>query len=489
MNFVKPANSAFGASVEQHLTQVRPPRKWPISYRSVSLLAIGGDVAIILISGVGSGFFYNLEAFGISGDLIRYFGSSAIVAALFISLMKGRDLYIPAELLSLRTQAFSAITAWISVFLFLFGAAFALKVGEQFSRGAIFSFATVGLGLLLMQRLLLRGVLTRGLAHQKFSGRNAILIADNASGGGPELVHNLIKHGFQLDHQFTLPVYPHNSKTLENFIASVVAYVRGSKVDEIIVGVDADRWDDLKTLLSGLRVLPLPVSLIPVGMASDVLSRPTHIMGDTICIELHRGPLGAFERGVKRSIDVLSAVAGLLLFLPLLTIVAVLIKLDSHGPVLFRQRRCGFNGRQFQILKFRTMSVLEDGTSVCQAAESDTRVTRLGKWLRRTSIDELPQLLNVLNGTMSLVGPRPHAVAHDNHFDKVVRNYAFRHHVKPGLTGWAQVNGQRGPTPTTADIQRRVQFDLWYIDNWSFRLDILIIIKTILEVMRSRNAY
>jgi Undecaprenyl-phosphate glucose phosphotransferase len=488
MNFARPASSVIGATA-QPLTSLRPARKWPISYRSVSLLAIGCDVAIILICGVASGILYNLEAFGVSGDLFRYFGSAAVVAALFISLMKGRDLYSPAELLGLRTQVFSAITAWISVFLFLFGAAFALKVGDQFSRGAVFSFATVGLGLLLVQRVLYRKFLIHGLADQKFTGRNAILIADDASSGGGELLHTLIKHGFQLEQQFMLPVLTHNSKKLENFISDVVAYVRGSDVEEIIVGVDAERWGDLKKLLAGLRVLPLPVSLIPTGMASDVLSYPTHVMGDTLCIELHRGPLGAFERAVKRSIDVISAVAGLLLFLPLLTIVAVLIKLDSPGPVLFRQRRCGFNGRQFQIFKFRSMTVLEDGPTVCQASESDIRVTRLGKWLRRTSIDELPQLLNVLNGTMSLVGPRPHAVAHDNHFDKVVSNYAFRHHVKPGLTGWAQVHGHRGPTPTVADIQRRVQFDLWYIDNWRLRLDLLIIVKTIVELMRSRNAY
>jgi putative colanic acid biosynthesis UDP-glucose lipid carrier transferase len=488
MNFVKPASSVFGAPAES-LTSLRPARKWPISYRSVSLLAIGCDVAIILICGVASGILYNLEAFGASGDLVRYFGSAAVVAALFISLMKGRDLYSPAELLALRTQVFSAIAAWVSVFLFLFGAAFALKVGDQFSRGAVFSFATVGLGLLLVQRVMFRKFLIRGLANHKFTGRNAVLIADDTSGDRGKLLHTLIKHGFQLEQQFTLPVLPKNSKKLENFISDVVEYVRGSDVEEIIVGVDAERWGDLNKLLAGLRVLPLPVSLIPVGMASDVLGYPTRVMGDTLCIELHRGPLGAFERGVKRSIDVLSAVAGLLLFLPLLTIVAVLIKLDSPGPVLFRQRRCGFNGRPFQILKFRTMSVLEDGPLVCQAEESDIRVTRLGKWLRRTSIDELPQLLNVLNGSMSLVGPRPHAVAHDNHFDKVVSNYAFRHHVKPGLTGWAQVHGHRGPTPTVADIQRRVQFDLWYIDNWSLRLDLLIIVKTIAEVMRSRNAY
>ena len=135
------------------------------------------------------------------------------------------------------------------------------------------------------------------------------------------------------------------------------------------------------------------------------------------------------------------------------------------------------------------MSVLEDGSVINQATQFDDRVTRLGKRLRRVSIDELPQLLNILNGSMSLVGPRPHAVAHDNHFDKIVGNYAFRHHVKPGLTGWAQVNGHRGATPTAAEIRHRVEFDLWYIDHWSLRLDIFIIFRTFLEVMRGRNAY
>ena len=212
-------------------------------------------------------------------------------------------------------------------------------------------------------------------------------------------------------------------------------------------------------------------------------------MDNSVCIELHRGPLDPFERGLKRSIDLLSAIAALVLLLPLLAVTAVLIKLNSPGPILFRQRRLGFNGRPFHIIKFRTMSVLEDGPSICQATKSDCRVTRLGRWLRRTSIDELPQLLNVLSGSMSLVGPRPHAVAHDNHFNKVVRNYAFRQHVKPGITGWAQIHGQRGPTPTVADIQRRVEYDLWYIDNWSVRLDILIIFRTSLELMRGRNAY
>ena len=135
------------------------------------------------------------------------------------------------------------------------------------------------------------------------------------------------------------------------------------------------------------------------------------------------------------------------------------------------------------------MSVLEDGPSVMQARLADERMTRLGALLRRTSIDELPQLLNILEGNMSLVGPRPHALAHDNQFDKVVRNYAFRRRVKPGLTGWAQVNGCRGPTPTAASIESRVEHDLWYIDNWSLRLDLAILLQTPLEILYGRNAY
>src|SRR5262249_13816038 len=225
------------------------------------------------------------------------------------------------------------------------------------------------------------------------------------------------------------------------------------------------------------------------GTAAEMLRRPSRMLGGSICIEGQREPLDALECAVKRLIDGIGAATGLILLFPLLLITAIIIKLDSPGPVLFRQRRCGFNGKLFQIYKFRTMSVLEDGSTVKQATQSDTRVTRVGRWLRRMSIDELPQLVNVLSGSMSLVGPRPHALAHDDYFSELLSNYAFRHHVKPGLTGWAQVNGYRGPTPTKEEVRNRVECDLWYIDNWSLRLDFWIIVRTFLEVMRARNAY
>jgi putative colanic acid biosynthesis UDP-glucose lipid carrier transferase len=217
--------------------------------------------------------------------------------------------------------------------------------------------------------------------------------------------------------------------------------------------------------------------------------QPVSAIGNATVIELQRAPLNSFERSVKRAIDIVLAGTALIALMPLLTLVAIAIKLDSPGRVIFRQTRHGFNGKPFNILKFRTMTVLEDGDSVKQTVRLDKRVTRVGLWLRRTSIDELPQLINVLNGEMSLVGPRPHAAAHDNYFDQVIANYAFRQRMKPGITGCAQVNGSRGETPTVDAMQRRVQLDIWYIENWSFQLDLVIMFRTIIEIVRGRNAY
>lgn len=487
MNFVRPG-SAFGVATEPPALQ-RPRRKWPISYNSIGLLAISCDVATILLCGVASGVLYNLAVVGIPGDAVQYFAAATVVAVLFTSLLKMRDQYNPADLLELRSQIRDVTAAWVSVFLFLFGALFTLKIGTNFSRVATFSFGVAELAILILQRLFYRFILIRGLRGEKFAGRNAVLITDSAQTTGSALTANLLRHGFHLTQQFVLPINQQHQVQQEEFIADVIQCVRGSDIEEIIVNVDLTRWGELKKLIAALRLLPLPINLIPAGVGSEILSKPSHFVGSSVCVELQRGPLTSFERGVKRSIDLVGALAGIILLLPLLTLTVILIKLDTRGPVFFYQKRCGFNGRIFHIFKFRTMTVLEDGSEIRQAEQSDDRVTRVGWWLRRTSIDELPQLLNVLNGTMSLVGPRPHAVAHDSQFDKVVSNYAFRHQLKPGLTGWAQVNGHRGPTPTLSEIQSRVEYDLWYIDNWSLRLDLMIMLRTVVEVTKGRNAY
>jgi Undecaprenyl-phosphate glucose phosphotransferase len=404
--------------------------------------------------------------------------------------MKIRGLYEPAELLDIKEQIRQTSLVWLSILLFLAGVIFSLKIGKEFSRGANISFAILGFVILVLHRSLWRYLLLRGLAEQKFSGRETVLITTGNPSTDQACIQNLVKHGFQLRHHFAFPDVMRSADRRNEAISAVLNYLRGSDIQEVVVSGDLKQWTEIRDFLSHLRVLPLPVTLIPVGAAAELLAQPSHLVGDAVCIELYRGPLSAFERKAKRAFDAVAAAAILLLLSPLLIMTAIAIKIESPGPALFRQRRRGFNGQPFRIFKFRTMSVMEDGDdSVHQAERSDGRVTLLGRWLRRTSIDELPQLLNVIDGTMSLVGPRPHAVAHDNAFDKLVSNYAFRHHVKPGLTGWAQVHGFRGPTPTVEDIKRRVDHDLWYVDNWSFTLDFMILLRTAVEVLRSRNAF
>jgi putative colanic acid biosynthesis UDP-glucose lipid carrier transferase len=190
----------------------------------------------------------------------------------------------------------------------------------------------------------------------------------------------------------------------------------------------------------------------------------------------------------KRMLDVMLALAAILVCLPLFALIALAIVLDSRGPALFHQRRVGQYGKVFNIYKFRSMHVLEDGAQVVQACQGDTRITRIGQILRVTSLDELPQLLNVLSGEMSLVGPRPHAVAHDGYYADRVTNYRLRHLVKPGITGWAQVNGARGATPELRDMQARIDLDIQYVERESLWLDLRILVRTPLEVLRHRNA-
>jgi lipopolysaccharide/colanic/teichoic acid biosynthesis glycosyltransferase len=200
-------------------------------------------------------------------------------------------------------------------------------------------------------------------------------------------------------------------------------------------------------------------------------------------------PSRPLHRAAKRVLDLLIAVPALFILSPLLIAIAILIPLDSAGPSLFRQTRLGLNGRPFGILKFRTMNVVEDDDAVVQATPNDMRVTRLGALLRKSSIDELPQLLNVIAGDMSLVGPRPHAIAHDVHYAALIPEYTLRQTVKPGITGWAQVNGYRGGTPTIDLMQSRVALDIWYAAHASVALDLLILVRTPVEVLRTRDVY
>ena len=206
----------------------------------------------------------------------------------------------------------------------------------------------------------------------------------------------------------------------------------------------------------------------------------------TETFDLSHSPVQQF---LKRTFDLAVALPLVVLLAPLMAAIALLIRLDSKGPAVFRQARLGQGGKRFEIVKFRTMTVLEDGDNVTQVRKGDARVTRVGRWLRRSSLDELPQFINVISGEMSLVGPRPHAIAHDRLYSTLIDNYQLRQIVKPGITGWAQVNGLRGETPAVEDMRDRVTLDIWYARRASFTLDLKILLRTPFEVFRQRNAY
>jgi undecaprenyl-phosphate galactose phosphotransferase/putative colanic acid biosynthesis UDP-glucose lipid carrier transferase len=268
-------------------------------------------------------------------------------------------------------------------------------------------------------------------------------------------------------------------------VAQAVAWARDLGATEFAAVLPWSAEAALSDLCALLRVSPLPVRLYPDERVRRVLERGREC-GDAqrFSVTLQREPLSGSERAIKRAFDVVAAGAGLLALAPALLVIAALIRLDSPGPAVFRQRRCGFDNREFVMFKFRTMRVQEDRGPIVQASPNDWRVTRVGRLLRRSSLDELPQLLNVLRGEMSLVGPRPHALAHDDKYKVRIANYALRHHVKPGLTGAAQVAGFRGATPQLSQMERRIERDLWYVDNWSIALDLKILVATVFRVVR-----
>jgi putative colanic acid biosynthesis UDP-glucose lipid carrier transferase len=231
------------------------------------------------------------------------------------------------------------------------------------------------------------------------------------------------------------------------------------------------------------------VYFVPDIFAFDLIQARFGELEGIPVVAICESPFAGFNSVFKRLSDIVIASAALFLLWPLMAAIAIGIKFTSPGPVLFKQRRYGLDGAEIMVYKFRSMNVLEDGAVIRQAMRNDARITPFGQFLRRSSLDELPQLINVLQGTMSVVGPRPHAIAHNEQYRKLIKRYMIRHKVKPGITGWAQVNGYRGETETVEKMRSRVAYDLDYMRNWSVSLDFLIMLKTLTVVIKDRNAY
>lgn len=261
-------------------------------------------------------------------------------------------------------------------------------------------------------------------------------------------------------------------------------------IDQVWVAVDEASLEELRGSIEAMSELPYELRVVPDGMLSTLCEMPVSTAAGLLTVELSSSPTTAVDRVLKALEDRVLGTIVAVLSIPVLLVIAVLVRLDSAGPVLFRQKRHGWNGEEITIFKFRTMHLHEDVPGVVtQATKADARVTRVGRWLRKTSLDELPQLINVLTGSMSLVGPRPHATEHNELYVNIIRNYMHRHRVKPGITGWAQVNGYRGETDTPEKMQRRVEYDLYYIEHWSIGFDLVILMLTFVRGLTSPQAY
>jgi putative colanic acid biosynthesis UDP-glucose lipid carrier transferase len=241
-------------------------------------------------------------------------------------------------------------------------------------------------------------------------------------------------------------------------------------------------------LLDDLRDTTTSIYFVPDFFVTDLIQGRIDMVCGMPVVAVCETPFRGGDGLVKRASDIVLATLIVLMISPLLVAIAAGVKLTSPGPVIFKQRRYGLDGAEILVYKFRSMTVCEDGDSIRQAQKGDNRITPFGAFLRRTSLDELPQFINVLQGRMSVVGPRPHAVAHNEQYRKVIKGYMVRHKVRPGITGWAQVNGYRGETETIEKMQGRVEYDLDYLRNWSLRLDLYIILKTALIVFRGQDS-
>lgn len=272
-------------------------------------------------------------------------------------------------------------------------------------------------------------------------------------------------------------------------ISDIQKSIREQGVDAIYIALPMVTQPRILQLLDELCDTTASIYLVPDIFVTDLMKARMDSVGQIPVIAMCETPFVGTNNMVKRCSDIFLSLMIVLLISPLLVAIAIGIKLTSPGPIIFRQRRYGLNGEEILVNKFRTMTVCEDGPQVKQAQRDDSRFTKIGAFLRRTSLDELPQFFNVLQGSMSIVGPRPHAVAHNELYRTMIKGYMIRHKAKPGITGWAQVNGWRGETDTLDKMKKRIEYDLEYLRNWSLRLDLYIIFKTILVTIKDNHAY
>ena len=386
------------------------------------------------------------------------------------------------------------IFRWFLILAALLGIAYVTRAPlESYPRRVFVTWAVVTPALLIVATLTMQEFMRRFLM-KAFNSRSAIIAGYNPA--SLELARRLRRNpGMRLevagffDDRSTDRLGVENDAALIGSLADLGPYVKEHRTDVIFIALPIRHLKRVMNLLDDLRDTTASIYYVPDIFVFDLIqARSGEIQGIPV-VAMCETPFYGYRGVAKRLTDIVLTLWILLLLLPLLALIAVVVKASSPGPVIFKQRRYGLDGREIAVYKFRTMKVTEDGERIRQASKSDERITPVGAVLRRSSLDELPQLINVLQGRMSLVGPRPHAVAHNEEYRKLIKGYMIRHKVLPGITGLAQVNGCRGETAKLEEMEARVNYDLDYLRHWSPMLDIKIILLTVVRLFRDDKAY
>jgi Undecaprenyl-phosphate glucose phosphotransferase len=467
-----------------------------ISSRVIAALARFIEALVIFLTGAGIAASY--PGFGTFASPELYIPLILTVAITFPIMMQFAGGYNIRNLLSPVNQVSISMVRWTLIFAAVTVMMFAVKAADNYSRIWLGVWFLAGLAALPLSRIALSTLVQHWNRNGQLN-RHAVLV------GGGEPAHQLYRALYLSDETDVTVVGVFDDRgtdrtnsgttevpTLGN-ISQLIEFVRNARVDLLLVTLPLMAEERLLHILKRLWVLPVDIRLSAQNQKLRYRPRAYSYVGNVPFLDVFDKPLGDWDSIIKTLEDKVIASLALVLLSPLMALIAIAVKLESKGPVFFKQKRFGFNNELIEVYKFRSMyHGLSDFSAEKLATRNDARVTRVGKFIRRTSMDELPQLFNVLIGNLSLVGPRPHASrakAAERLYHDVVDGYFARHRVKPGITGWAQIHGWRGETDTAEKIERRVEHDLYYIDNWSLALDLYILAKTPFALLDTENAY
>lgn len=463
-------------------------RKRTISPLLVNLIRFGIETATIFAAAYLSGILYHAVAYGRASSF-PHFEFAAVFSILFAIISFYRDDYRMSAQMQAGKIGQRLTIGFLIAFVAFIVLAFVTKTSDSQSRGSVVLFFFIGGSALYISRHVVTAAINELTRAGWFVAGRVMVVGFESDlnwvmeRGAPQ------RHGYQIvSVERLVRSMDDDLNAPGTGIDGIVEKARNLQPDTIILALPWSQADLIDQCVRAFMNLPVRVELAPERVLDRFAELRLARLGPMLTLNVLRPPLGHSGRAFKRLFDVVLASMGLILLAPLFALVSLLIRLDSPGPALFRQNRYGFNQQPFRIWKFRTMRTQDDGPVVTQASRDDARITKVGRILRKLNIDELPQLINVLAGQMSLVGPRPHAIAHNRFYEGKIDLYARRHNVLPGITGWAQVNGLRGATDDEA-MEKRVEYDLYYLDNWTLSFDIAILFLTVFSRRSYRNAY